>query len=313
MTEINKVKILFDNINNELSKRIIGNKQNIELIMITLLSRGHVLLEGVPGIAKSYLAASISEVLGLSYKRLQFVPDLMPADITGSSIYNPKTQEFKFIEGPVFANILLCDEINRAPPKTQAALLESMQEKQVSVEGTARSLPDPFFVIATQNPIESVGVYQLPEAQLDRFMIKLNMHLPGFDDEFSLLKSKREELIPEIGKISSEAEIIKMQNIIENVKISDVILEYIARLVVRTRFVPQLSLGGSPRASMALMMMSRARAAIYGRDYVEPDDVKQLFYHVMNHRLILTPEAEVQQLPIEQIIENIIVNTEVEI
>ncbi len=308
---IDEIHELGETILQEMKKRIIGNERILELILETMLARGHVLLEGVPGIAKSYMAATLGEVLGMDHKRIQFTPDLMPADITGSSIYSPKDQEFTFIPGPVFTNILLCDEISRAPPKTQAALLEAMQEKQVSVEGKSYPLPDPFFVIATQNPIEQVGVYPLPEAQLDRFMVKLLVSLPTFVEELSLLKSKRKEFVPKVEPVTSAKEILEIQNLIETVEISDQVLEYIASLVVRTRFVEALALGGSPRASLALMSMSRARAALHGRSYVEPDDIKFLFFHVMNHRLILTPQAEVEQIPITQIIESILRESEV--
>lgn len=313
MTDLKFIASLVDRIKKEVGKRIIGNDENIDLILNTMFSRGHVLLEGVPGIAKSYLASTIAEVIGLSFKRIQFVPDLLPSDITGSSIFDMKNQEFKFIKGPIFANIVLTDEINRAPPKTQAAMLEGMQEKQVSIEGISYSLPIPFFVIATQNPIEQVGTYQLPEAQLDRFMIRINMNLPGYEDELALLKSKRISQIPNVEQVATKIEIEQIREEIEKIEISDEILDYIARLIVRTRFVPSLTLGGSPRASIALLNMGRARAAMTGRKYVEPDDIKYLLYYVINHRLILTPEAEVQQLPIEQIIERVIRDTPVSI
>ncbi|MHA2172133.1 MAG: AAA family ATPase [Candidatus Kariarchaeaceae archaeon] len=313
MKQLETVQDLTSRIKFEVKKRIIGNDENMDLLLNALFSRGHVLLEGVPGIAKSYLASTIAEVLGLDFKRIQFVPDLLPADILGSSIYNQKTQEFKFIQGPIFSNIILCDEINRAPPKTQAALLEAMQEQQASIEGVTYELPKPLFVIATQNPIEQVGVYQLPEAQLDRFMIRLNMSLPGYNDEFALLKSKREQLFPSVNQVTTAEEIEDIRNLIEKIEISDTVLDYIARLVVRTRFVPALTLGGSPRTSIALMMMGRARAAMQGRSYVEPDDIKYLFYHVLNHRLIMTPQAEIEQIPLNQIIEHVIRETPVSV
>ena len=290
----------------EMKKRIIRNEQNLYYVLAALFANGHVLLEGVPGIAKSYLASTLAEVLGLNYKRIQFTPDLMPADITGSSIYDQKNLQFKFIPGPIFANVVLCDEISRAPPKTQAALLESMQERQVTVEGQTYKLEQPFFVMATQNPIEQVGVYPLPEAQLDRFMIRLIMKLPDFNDEVKILKSKREKFVPDVNPVTNAEEIIKIQQEVQKVSVSDEVLEYIGRLVVRTRFLPSLTLGGSPRASLALMTMGRALAAMNGRSYVEPDDIKQLFYHVMNHRIILTPQAEVEQIPIEQILASVI-------
>ncbi|MHA2504337.1 MAG: AAA family ATPase [Candidatus Kariarchaeaceae archaeon] len=311
MVSVDEIQRITKSIKEEMAKRIVGNELNIDLLCMSLFARGHVLLEGVPGIAKSYLASTLAEVLGLEYKRIQFVPDLLPADITGSSIFNPESQEFNFIKGPIFANIILCDEINRAPPKTQAAMLEAMQEAQASVEGTSYILPQPSFVIATQNPIEQVGTYQLPEAQIDRFMIKINMSLPNYEVELELLKSKRAQLVPEVTSVTNSAEIEKIRNLVEQVEISDEILDYIARLVVKTRYLATLNLGGSPRASLALMMLSRARASTQGRNYVEPDDVKQLFYYVINHRLILTPQAEVDQIPIEQIIQNVIKETPV--
>jgi len=308
VTEIQKITRL---IKQEIGKRIIGQEMPIDLLLISLLARGHVLIEGVPGIAKSYLASTMAKVLGLEYKRVQFVPDLLPADITGSSIFDPKTEQFKFIKGPIFANIILCDEINRAPPKTQAAMLEAMQEAQASVEGNSYPLPQPSFVIATQNPIEQIGVYQLPEAQIDRFIIKINMTLPNYETELALLKSKRKELVPEVSAVTNAEQIESMRDLVEGIEISDQILDYIARLVVKTRYLKTLNLGGSPRASLALMMLARARAAIRGRTYVEPDDIKQLFYYALNHRLILTPQAEVDQIPVEQIIQNVIEETPV--
>lgn len=311
MVEIHEIQQLSKKIIQQLKRRIIGNTENIEILIATLFARGHILLEGVPGIAKSYLANAMADVLGLKYKRIQFTPDLMPADITGSSIYNPKDMEFKFIQGPVFTNVLLCDEIARAPPKTQAALLESMQETQVSIEGVTYHLNEPFFVMATQNPIEQVGVYPLPEAQLDRFMIRIMMKLPGFDDELEILKSKRSDKFPNVESVTNSEEILKIQKLVDQVEISDQVLEYIARLVVKTRFVNALSLGGSPRASLALMSLGRALAAMNGRNYVEPDDIKQLFYHVINHRMILTPTAEVEQIPLTQIVESVLRDTPV--
>lgn len=313
MIDVNYIQNFSRKVIAEIQKRVIGNTESIELLLITLLAKGHVLIEGVPGIAKSYLASTLAEVLGLDYKRIQFTPDLMPADITGSSIFNPKEASFKFIEGPVFSNVVLCDEISRAPPKTQAALLESMQERQVTVEGTTYPLVQPFFVMATQNPIEQVGVYPLPEAQLDRFMIRLIMRLPNFEDELKILLSKRDNFVPDVDTVTTFKEILQAQQIIESIKISEQVLTYISRLVVSTRFNSALALGGSPRASLALMTMGRARAAMQGRDYVEPDDIKYLFYHVMNHRVILTPQAQVDQLPVEQILEGVIRSTEIAI
>ncbi|MHA2074249.1 MAG: AAA family ATPase [Candidatus Hodarchaeales archaeon] len=289
----NEIKDIVDTIVEEMHQRVVGLDFAIKNILACFFANGHVLLEGVPGIAKSMIAFSLAEILGLEFKRIQFTPDLMPGDITGVSVFNMKTQEFSFIQGPVFANIILCDEISRAPPKTQSALLEAMQERQVSHEGISYKLPEPFLVIATQNPIEQAGVYPLPEAQLDRFLIRQIIPYPNRNAELQMLKLKQKQDILPVRVLSNEAQVLKIQQFIrQEVLVNEKILEYIVDLMRKTREHYGLTLGGSPRASIALMTVSQARAAISGRDYVEPDDVKQLFFPVANHRMILSPETE---------------------
>jgi len=312
MTQVHETKEIFEKIMNEMSKRIVGNETVIELIFASLLSEGHVLLEGVPGIAKTLMASTLAEVVKMDFKRIQFTSDLMPADITGGNIYERETSSFTFIEGPVFTNILLTDEINRSPPKTQSALLEAMQEKQVSAGKKTYKLSRPFMVMATQNPIESTGVYPLPEAQVDRFLVKIPVYSPSLDGEINMLVMKREKMFADVDTVTKKDTILKLISEIEkSVIVSNQILEYIAKLVLATRSIPSLALGASPRGSIALLTLSRSIAAIRGRDYVEPDDIKSIFFPVMNHRLILSPEAEIEQIRIGEIIQNILSEVEV--
>jgi MoxR-like ATPase len=312
MTKVQEAKDIFEKIMKQMKKRIVGNENVIELMFASLLSEGHVLLEGVPGIAKTLMASTLAEVIKMGFKRIQFTSDLMPADITGGNIYERETGSFRFIEGPVFTSILLTDEINRAPPKTQSALLEAMQEKQVSSGNQTFKLPEPFMVIATQNPIESTGVYPLPEAQIDRFLVKIPVYPPSLNGEVEMLVKKREKMFADIEIVTDQKTILKLITEIEkNVTVSNQILEYIAKLVIATRSIPSLALGASPRGSIALLTLSRSIAAIRGRDFVEPDDIKSIFYPVMNHRLMLSPEAEIEQIRISEIIENILSDVEV--
>ncbi|MCE7748640.1 MAG: MoxR family ATPase [Candidatus Heimdallarchaeota archaeon] len=312
MTQIQETKEIFSKIMDEMKKRIVGNENVIELMFASLLSGGNVLLEGVPGIAKTLMASTLAEVMKVGFKRIQFTSDLMPADITGGNIYERETSSFNFIEGPVFTNILLTDEINRSPPKTQSALLEAMQEKQVSSGKKTYKLPEPFMVIATQNPIESTGVYPLPEAQIDRFLVKIPVYPPSLQGEISMLLKKKEQMFADVNAVTKKDTLQKLSNEIEGgVILSNQIIEYIAKLVVATRSVPSLALGASPRGSIALLTLSRSIAAIRGRDFVEPDDIKSIFFPVMNHRLILSPEAEIEQIRVSEIIQNILSEVEV--
>lgn len=310
--DIEQSKIIFEQIMREMRRRIVGNDSVIELLFATMLANGHVLLEGVPGIAKTLMASTLAEVINADFKRIQYTPDMLPADITGGLVLDRKENEFKFMRGPLFTNILLADEINRTPPKTQAALLEAMQERQVSIGTQTYSLPNPFFVIATQNPIESTGVYPLPEAQIDRFLVKIPVFHPSLDDEITMLKMKREKMFADVNKVVDIETILHLRQLIEKeIVVSDQILEYIAKLVNATRDIPSLSLGASPRGSIALLNLSRSIAAIRGRSYVEPDDIKDIFYPIMNHRLILSPDAEIEQVRIEEIISSILTKVEV--
>jgi len=312
MTQLQETKEIFSKIMDEMKKRIVGNENVIELMFASLLSGGNVLLEGVPGIAKTLMASTLAEVMKVGFKRIQFTSDLMPADITGGNIYERETSSFNFIEGPVFTNILLTDEINRSPPKTQSALLEAMQEKQVSSGKKTYKLPEPFMVIATQNPIESTGVYPLPEAQIDRFLVKIPVYPPSLQGEISMLLKKKEKMFADVNAVTKKDTLQKLSKEIESsVILSNQIIEYIAKLVVATRSVPSLALGASPRGSIALLTLSRSIAAIRGRDFVEPDDIKSIFFPVMNHRLILSPEAEIEQIRVSEIIQNILSEVEV--
>lgn len=309
----NEIKIIVEQITEEMQNRVVGLDFAIKNVLTSFFASGHVLLEGVPGTAKSMMASSLAEIIGLDFTRIQFTPDLMPGDITGVSVFNTKSSEFQFMKGPVFSNIVLCDEISRAPPKTQSALLEAMQERQISHEGITHSLPDPFLVIATQNPIEQAGVYPLPEAQLDRFLIRQIIPYPSREAEIRMLKLKQKQDLLPVNVLTDGTTILKIQQYIRSeVLVSEKIIEYIINLIRKTREHYGLTLGASPRAAISLMTIAQAKAAISGgRDYVEPDDIKQLFFSVVNHRLILSPETEMDKVPVVQIVDNILKSTEV--
>ena len=289
---VKEIKNLWNRLREELSKVVVGKEDIIEKIFICLLSNGHVLLEGVPGIAKTHIAKNFSAALGCKFKRIQFTPDLLPMDIIGSNVYIQKTGEFVFKEGPIFANIILADEVNRSPPKTQSALLECMQERQVTVEGKTYPLPSPFMVLATQNPIELEGTYPLPEAQVDRFLMKVLVDYPTKEEEIKILEMKEGEKT--VRAITSAREIVRLSKEVERIYVDPSIRNYITELVTRTRKSPDLLLGASPRASIALQHTARVHAALRGRDFVTPDDVKAMLVPVLNHRLILKPEAELE-------------------
>jgi MoxR-like ATPase len=285
------IKPLIENV----ERVIIGKRQAIELIMVALLCEGHVLLEDVPGSGKTMLARSVAVSLGSSFKRLQCTPDLLPNDVTGVSIFNQKTIEFEFRPGPIFVNILLADEINRATPRTQSALLEAMQEQQVTVDGITRPLPRPFLVLATQNPIEYEGTFPLPEAQLDRFLMRLSLGYPSAQDERRILINLwREHPINALDKVVDGSELLGLQKLVWDVHVDETLQEYIVSLVTATRTHPDLALGVSPRGSLALFKAAQALAAVRGRDHVIPDDVKYLVPVTLSHRLIVKPEAELR-------------------
>lgn len=295
---------LIDNI----SKVIVGKRDVIELVIVGLISNGHVLLEDVPGLGKTMLSRTLAKSIAGKFKRIQFTPDLLPSDVTGVSIYNQKTGEFEFNEGPIFANIVLADEINRTTPRTQSALLEAMQEFRVTMDGTARELPVPFFVIATENPIEFHGTYPLPESQVDRFLIQLAVGYPSNQEESNILtRNLKESPIETLQSVVSIADIISVQKAVMEVHIDQKIADYIVQIVSASRNMPgDIKLGASPRASLALMRTSRALAFLDKRDYVIPDDVKNLAYPVLKHRLILQPRSIVRGLTAKDTVNHIL-------
>jgi len=293
---------------------IVGKRSVIELFMVALLCEGHVLIEDVPGTGKTMLARSIAISLGGAFKRLQCTPDLLPNDVTGVSIYNQASNQFEFRPGPIFVNILLADEVNRATPRTQSALLEAMQEQQVTVDGVTRLLPRPFLVIATQNPIEYEGTFPLPEAQLDRFLMKLSMGYPNREDEKQILTNlQREHPITHLEQVVEQAHLLELQRQVWEVFVDDTLRDYIVRLVEATRNHPDLALGGSPRASLALFKTSQALAALRGRDHVIPEDIKDLVKVTLGHRLMLRPESELRGKSIQTVLSDILQNTPLEL
>jgi MoxR-like ATPase len=299
----------------EIARAVVGQDQVVTGLLIALVARGHVLLEGVPGVAKTLLARSLAASLSLSAKRVQFTPDLMPGDVTGSLVYDARSAEFSFREGPVFTNILLADEINRTPPKTQAALLEAMEERQVSIEGTPRTLPDPFLVAATQNPVEYEGTYPLPEAQLDRFLLKLIVGVPERDAEIDLLNRHAAGFDPRdlsaIRPVAGPSDLAAARRAAALVRVSPEVTGYIVDLCRATRQSPSLRLGASPRGATALLATSRAWAWLAGREYVIPDDVKALARPTLRHRIQLRPEAELEGVTPEGVLDGVLASVPV--
>ncbi|MFT3855370.1 MAG: MoxR family ATPase [Ilumatobacteraceae bacterium] len=277
----------------EVGKAIVGKRPTLELVMAGLLADGHVLLDDVPGVAKTLTARSIATAAGLSFSRVQFTPDLLPADITGSTVLDLATRESRFRPGPIFASLVLADEINRAPAKTQSALLEAMQERQTTADGTAYALPDPFLVIATQNPIESEGTYPLPEAQLDRFILRTSIGLPERTDEIEIVRRRLARGADEVAldTVLAAGQFREVQQSIERVEVDETITGYVVDLIRATREARELAVGASPRGSLAVVKLARARAVIAGRDFVTPDDVKEVAVAALAHRVVLTPEA----------------------
>jgi MoxR-like ATPase len=277
---------------------VIGKRPSLELVLLGLLARGHVLLEDNPGLGKSLLARSFAQALALDYRRIQFTPDLLPSDITGSFIYDQRSQEFNFRAGPVFTNILLADEINRTPPKTQAALLEVMQEQQVTVEGTTMPVEGPFTVLATQNPVEYEGTYPLPEAQLDRFLLRVRMGYPAFDDEVEVLRRRMGRRVDDVvlAPELSRDDVLALQDAVESIHVEESVAQYMVALTAATREHPSVLVGASPRGALALLKLARGRALLQGRAYVVPDDVKAVAVPALGHRIVLRPEMWVRQL-----------------
>ena len=292
----------------EVGKAVVGKRQVLERVMLAILCNGHVLFEDYPGLAKTMMANCFAQASGLSFKRVQFTPDLMPADITGTYILDRSSGEFKLRKGPVFTNLLLADEINRAPPKTQAALLEAMQERQVTLEGESLQLPRPFLVLGTQNPIEYEGTYPLPEAQIDRFLIRTSVGYPSLEEEREVLRRRRVRMREEVSlaKVCSAERIVEMQEVVERIHVQDVIEEYIVNIVSATRRHPQVELGASPRGSLAMMRLSAACAALRGRDFVLPDDVKEVAVPALAHRLILAADPWIRGVKPQAVVEEVL-------
>ncbi|HEX2934660.1 MAG TPA: MoxR family ATPase [Bacteroidales bacterium] len=303
------------NLRRELQKVIIGMDETIEMLVVGLLTNGHILLEGVPGVAKTMLVKLLAHTLDVDYKRIQFTPDLMPSDVVGTTVYNMQSSNFFFRQGPVFSNIILADEINRAPAKTQAALFEVMEERQITVDGVTHPMNYPLYVIATQNPIEQEGTYRLPEAQLDRFLFRLKIGYPSVEEENQILSRFKSDFFNKlehsVNKVFNAEKLLRCCSVVEQVFIKDELLNYIAQIVHHTRNNSSLFLGASPRASLAIMKTSKALAAVRGRDFVTPDDIQKVAFPVLNHRIILTPEREIEGIDATDVINEIIHKIEV--
>ncbi len=313
--DLEKLKNAVTKIKEELGKIIIGQEEFINLLIVSLLADGHVLIEGVPGVAKTITAKLLSKTIATKFSRIQFTPDLMPSDILGTSVLNMKTADFEFKKGPIFSNLVLIDEINRAPAKTQAALFEVMEERQVTIDGNTYKMKPPFMVLATQNPIDQEGTYALPEAQLDRFLFKIDVGYPNLEEEVLIIKThhNRKGTLPQtiISSLITEEELIAYKNKIFEILVEEKIIAYIAQLITKTRNHPHLYLGASPRASIAVLNASKAYAAVNGRDFVIPEDIKKVIYPVLRHRIILTPEREMEGVTANKVIEMIVQSVEV--
>jgi MoxR-like ATPase len=306
--DIEEASELCSSVVSELSSAIIAEDAFFETILYGVLSRGHVLLEDVPGTGKTLTARSLATALGLSFSRIQFTPDLLPADVTGTHVFEESTGSFRFTEGPIFGNVILADEINRAPPKTQSALLEAMEERQVTVQGDTRELPEPFFVIATQNPVEQEGTFELPEAQVDRFDVKTSIGYPDREGEASLLSRRagRESRSPSVGSVLTAEEVTALRSVPETIHVEDDLIGYMADIAAATREHADVDVGISPRGTQRLFEVSRARAALEGREYVAPEDIKQVAHPVLVHRLILRPEVRVEGTSGADVIDSIL-------
>lgn len=313
--DLTEIQQAFQSIQSEIGKIIVGQEKTIEFLSIALFCEGHVLIEGMPGIAKTLAAKCLAKTVDSEFTRIQFTPDLMPSDIIGTMVYNLKDGAFNFKKGPLFSNIILIDEINRAPAKTQAALFECMQEQQVTVDGIKHDLGSPFFVIGTQNPIDHEGTFRLPEAQLDRFMFKIIIDYPSIENEIDIIARHQEQNnkldIDIIKKVLTTSKLKKVQQIVAAITVKEDIFKYIAEIIHQTRNNPSLYLGASPRASINMLMASKTLAAIQGRDFVIPDDIKEVAFPVLNHRVLLTPEKEMEGQTTQEVLNSIIQKVEV--
>ncbi|WP_194852056.1 AAA family ATPase [Nonlabens antarcticus] len=313
--DLTELSSAVERVKNELRKVIVGQEEMMDLLIVSILANGHSLIEGVPGVAKTVTAKLLAKTMQVGFSRIQFTPDLMPSDILGTSVFSMKDNEFDFKKGPIFSNIILIDEINRAPAKTQAALFEAMAERQVTIDGKEYTMDKPFLVFATQNPIEQEGTYRLPEAQLDRFLFKINVNYPNLEEEIKILEGNhhRKNADPEslIEGVMSAEQIVKHQETVRGIVVEDHLIKYIAEIVLNTRNNANLYLGASPRASIAIMNGSKAYAAIMGRDFVTPDDVKYIAKAVMRHRIILTPEREMEGFTADRAVNQILETIEI--
>ncbi|REC45030.1 AAA family ATPase [Chryseobacterium sp. 5_R23647] len=305
---LNKVK-------KEIAKVIVGQEDMVEHLLAALLSNGHVLIEGVPGVAKTITAKLLAKTIDVDFSRIQFTPDLMPSDILGTSIFSMKNSEFEFKKGPIFSSFILIDEINRSPAKTQAALFEVMEEKQITIDGTRYEMDEPFLVVATQNPIEHEGTYRLPEAQLDRFLFKINVGYPNLEQEIAIIKNQHDNRLEDkteaVNKVITAQQLNNYQKLVKEIIVESQLIEYIAKIIINTRENQFLYLGASPRASLALLTASKAFAALRGRDFVTPEDIKEASYAVLRHRVIVSPEREMEGLTADEIIRQILEGIEI--
>lgn len=313
--DLSELQKATDDIRTEMAKVLVGQKKMVDLLLTAILANGHILIEGVPGVAKTLTAKLLSKTLSIDFSRIQFTPDLMPSDVLGTSVFNQGKSDFEFKQGPIFSNIILIDEINRAPAKTQAALFEVMEERQVTSDGNCYSMSTPFLVFATQNPIEQEGTYRLPEAQLDRFLFKINVGYPSLEEEMTILDKFHEQTnimdLSQIMNIVNQEQFLSFQELIKQVHVEPELRKYIAEITNKTRNNRALYLGASPRASISIMQASKAYAAIHGRDFVTPDDIKEMAEPILNHRIMLTAEKEMEGATPLDIIRLIIQSVEV--
>lgn len=314
-TDLSGLNQAVDEIKASIGKIIVGQQETVDLLIAGILADGHLLIEGVPGIAKTLTAKLIAKSIDAKYSRIQFTPDLMPSDVLGTSVFNPKTVEFEFKQGPIFGNIVLIDEINRAPAKTQSALFEVMEERQITIDGQSYKMEEPFVVLATQNPIESEGTYRLPEAQLDRFLFKIEVKYPSFEEEVAIIAQQHQhktvDQLSEIKPVLTSAQIIALRAIVRGLHVEPKLLEFVAKIVHETRNNKSLFLGGSPRASLAIVNSAKAMAAMKGRDFITPEDIISVTPAVLRHRIMLTPDKEMEGVTPDEVVAQIIQKIEI--